>query len=134
MYMYPIFPDETLLVIEYLTDHPYLVNFGPLTIAGDLKGYLAPNRWITVQVTGGTKLNKVRVAAPRVDINVYAETKPMAKRIALAAVAAMESMKNYVNDDAVVTDTDVSLPADLTDPVNSNPRYVFDATINIRPN
>lgn len=130
--MYPIFPDETLVTIPYLENHPYLTPYGAM-VAADLKGYVAGVRWISVQATGGNKLNKVRVAAPRVDINVYAETKPLAKKIALAAVAALESMKGHTTSEAVVINTDVSLPADLTDSVNSNPRYVFDATIDIRP-
>jgi hypothetical protein len=134
MYNYPVFPDEILVVIEFLENHPYLASFSPVTIASDLKGYLAPDRWISVQATGGNDENKVRVAAPRVDVNVYAESKPLTKAIALAAVAAIKSMKGYTNSKAVVINTDVSLPADLTDPVNSNPRYVFDATIYIRPN
>jgi hypothetical protein len=134
VYEYPVFPDEILVTIPYLQNHPKIAAFGPITVAGDLTGYVAPNRWISVQVTGGSDENKVRVAAPRVDVNVYAESKPIAKRIALTAVAAMKSMKNHVTEDAVIVDTDVSLPADLTDPVNSNPRFVFDATISIRPN
>lgn len=130
---YPIFPDETKHVIEYLNEHPYLATFLPVKIAGDLKGFVAPERWITVQETGGSEENPVRVAAPRVDINVYAETRPVAKRIALAAIAAMKSMRNEVFDDAVVIRVETSTPANLTDPVNSQPRYTFDATIHIRP-
>lgn len=130
---YPIMPDETKHVIEYLTGHAYLSSFAPYTVAGDLKGFVAPARWITVQETGGSDENPVRVAAPRVDINVYAESRPVAKRMALAAIAAMKSMKNVTFDDAVFIRVETSTPANLTDPVNSNPRYVFDATIHIRP-
>lgn len=131
--MYPVFPDETKHVIEYLTSAELLLPFAPYRVAGDLKGYVAPARWITVQETGGSEENPVRVAAPRVDINVYAESRYVAKTIARNAVAAMKSMKNMVFDDAVVIRVETSTPANLTDPVNSQPRYVFDATIHIRP-
>jgi predicted DNA-binding ArsR family transcriptional regulator len=133
MYMYPIFPDEVEFIINFLETHPYIVDYSPVTVASDLTGYVSPNRWISVQATGGNKLTKQRVSASRVDVNVYAESKPVAKRIALATVAALESIKGHSNLEAVVINADVSLPSDLTDPVNSNPRFVFDATITIRP-
>ena len=132
-YEYPVMPDETQHTIEYLTGHPLLEEFTGLTVAGDLKGFVAPARWITVQETGGSEENPVRVNAPRVDINVYAESRFVAKTIARTAIAAMKSMKNAVFTDAVVTKVETSPPANLTDPVNAQPRYVFDATIHIRP-
>lgn len=131
--MYAIMPDETKHVIGYLNNHELLSPFGSYTVSGDLKGFVAPMRWITVQETGGSDENPVRVSAPRVDINIYAEARPVAKRMALAAIAAMKSMKNMVFDDAVIIRVETSTPANLTDPVNSQPRYVFDATIHIRP-
>lgn len=133
VYEYPVFPDETKHVIEYLDGHPLLSSFTPYTVAGDLKGFVAPARWITVQETGGSEENPVRVAAPRVDINVYAESRYVAKWIARVAIAAMKGMKNAVFDDAVIIRVETSTPVNLTDPVNSQPRYVFDATIHIRP-
>lgn len=132
-YLYPVMPDETKHAIGYLNGHEYLASFAPYTVAGDLKGFVAPARWITVQETGGSDANPVRVAAPRVDINVYAESRSVAKRLALAAIAAMKSMRNNLFDDAVIVRVETSTPANLTDPVNAQPRYVFDATIYIRP-
>lgn len=133
MYDYPIMPDEVKHVIAHLSSHKYITDYAPIRVSGDLKGFNAPMRWITVQETGGSRENPVRVAAPRVDINVYAENRVVAKSIALAACGAMLSMKNKVFNDAVIVRVEVSTPANLTDPVNSNPRYVFDATIHIRP-
>lgn len=131
---YDIMPDETKHVIEYLNGHLYLAEFATYRVAGDLKGFVAPARWITVQETGGSDENPYRVAAPRVDINIYAESRGVAKRMAQAARAAMKSMKNVIFDDAVFIRVETSTPANLTDPVNAQPRYVFDATIHIRPN
>lgn len=132
-YVYPVMPDETKHVIEYLNGHELLTSFVPYTVAGDLKGFVAPERWITVQETGGSEENPVRVNAPRVDINIYAESRYVAKTIARHAIAAMKSMKNSVFDDAVITKVETSPPVNLTDPVNAQPRYAFDATIHIRP-
>lgn len=133
MYNYPVFPDETKHVIGYLSSEALLLGFAPYTVAGDLKGFVAPERWITVQETGGSEENPIRVNAPRLDINIYAESRYVAKEIARYAVAALKSMKNSVFDDAVIIRVETSPPVNLTDPVNAQPRYVFDATIHIRP-
>lgn len=131
---YPIFPDEVKIVIDFLESHPYILAYSPVTVSGDLKGFVAPARWITVRTTGGSEENPVRVAAPRVDINVYAEEGPVAKRLCQAAIATLKSMKNHITSEGVITGVEVSTPADLTDPVNAQPRFVADATIRIRPN
>lgn len=132
-YTYPVFPDEVKCTIEYLSEHPLIIQFREIRVSGDLKGFVAPARWITVQETGGSEDNPKRVNAPRVDINVYAESRTEAKTIARNCVAAMKSMKNTVFDDAVIILVETSPPANLTDSVNAQPRYAFDATIHIRP-
>lgn len=131
LYNYEIMPDETLVLIEYLEASAALAPYG-LTIAEDLKGWHAPEKWITVQATGG-RLEGVRTGNPRVDINVYAPAKPLAKRIALTAVAEIRSIKNFITAEAVVIKADPSWPNDLTDTINSNPRYTFDVDLWLRP-
>lgn len=130
---YPIFPDEVEIAINFLKQHPKVLQFQPITIAGDIKGLRVPERWISVQSTGGSDINPHRVSAPRVDVNVYAETKPLAKRITLAICSALKEMKNHVTDNAVIVNVETSTPADLTDPINASPRFVADATIFLRP-
>lgn len=134
-YRYPIMPDEVAVTINFLASDPYIQQYTPVTIAGDLKGWVYPQRRIVVSTSGGTLANPKRVSSPRIDINVYAEEKVIAKDIALAAVAAILSMKNYVDEDnsAVVVEVEPTTPADITDQLNSHPRFVFDATIFIRP-
>jgi TPP-dependent trihydroxycyclohexane-1,2-dione (THcHDO) dehydratase len=124
-------PDETLVLIEYLEASDRLAQYA-LTIAEDLKGWHAPEKWITVQATGG-RLEGVRTANPRVDVNVYAPSKPLAKRIALTAIAEIRSIKNFITSEAVVIKANPSWPNDLTDTVNSNPRYTFDVDFWLRP-
>lgn len=128
---YEVLPDETLALIEFLEASARLAEFD-LHIAEDLKGWHAPEKWVTVQATGGN-FGGVRTGNPRVDVNVYAPAKPLAKRIALVTAAEIRSMKNYVTDEAVIIRCDCSWPNDLTDPINSNPRYTFDVQMWLRP-
>lgn len=130
---YPVLPDETLVLIEYLSNSSRLAPYS-LHIAEDLKGWRAPEKWVTVQGTGGG-IEGVTVGNPRVDVNVYAPAKPMCKNIALALVAEIRSMKNYVSTDSEVTIIRCipTWPNDLTDPINSNPRYTFDVQMWLRP-
>lgn len=128
---YEVLPDETLVLIEYLEASDRLAEFN-LTIAEDLKGWHAPEKWITVQGTGG-RVEGVRSGNPRVDVNVYAPSKPLAKRIALVAVAEIRSARNFITSQAVVIKANPTWPNDLTDPINSNPRYNFDVDFWLRP-
>lgn len=130
-HVYADMPDETKAVIDYLEASAELQPFNA-HIAGDLKGYKAPETWITVQSTGGS-FEGVRTGNPRLDINVYASSKPLAKRIALRAAQDLRGMKNLVTDQLVVIRTEVTWPADISDPLTSNPRYVFDLSLWIRP-
>ena len=126
-----IHPDEVVAVIEYLEASDRLAPYA-VEIAGDLKGWQAPEKRITVQTTGGG-FEGVRTATPQLDLNVYAPSKFLAKQIALTAVADLRSMKNYYNDNIVILRAEPSWPSDITDPLNSNPRFVFDLNLWIRP-
>lgn len=128
---YEVLPDETLSLIEYLEASSRLSPYD-LTIAEDLKGWHAPEKWITVQATGGN-YDGIRTGNPRIDVNIYAPSKPLAKEIALVAAAEIRSMKNYVSETAVIIRCDPTWPNDLTDPINSNPRYTFDVQMWLRP-
>lgn len=129
---YEVLPDETLALISFLETSDRLAVYTP-HIAEDLTGWHYPETWITVQATGGG-YEGVRTGNPRVDVNVYAKTKPLAKAIALIVAAEIRSMKNYATDDAVIIRCIPSWPNDLTDPINSHPRYVFDVQMWLRPN
>lgn len=126
-----IHPDEVVAVISYLEASDRLAPYA-VDIAGDLKGWVAPEKRITVQTTGGSFGGK-RTATPQLDFNVYAPSKFLAKQIALTAVADLRSMKNYYTDEIVIIRAEPSWPADITDPINSNPRFVFDLNLWIRP-
>lgn len=103
------------------------------TFAEDLTGWEAPETWITIQPSGGG-IGKVRLATPRFDVNVYGPTKPEAFGISMDVIQALMQMKNFVGDGFVITDVICSYPADISDPLNYNPRWVFDLTITYRTN
>lgn len=133
-YPYPVFPDEVKVITDFLDGNTYLTEYAPVIISGNLVGYVFPERRITVSSVTGSIVNPVRLAAPIVDINVYAEDKYTAKNLCLAATAALRSMRGLTTNEAVIAKVETSTPSDLTDPINNSPRFVASATIYIRPN
>jgi hypothetical protein len=101
------------------------------TVAGDLTGWTAPNVWITIQSTGGS-IARIRTGSVRYDVNVYAPSKPEAFDISMDTIKAVMELLNYTSTNFVVTDVACSYPADISDPINSNPRFVFDVTVSYR--
>lgn len=134
MYEFPEMPDIAKTAIDWLRNHNSITSRSAI-VAGDLKGYNSPESYVTVQVTGGTIPNKYRVWAPRLDINAYADSKYEASALCRAVVTALLSMTNHSTDEIVITRVDCdSLPSDLTDPINSDYRFVADVTIHFRRN
>lgn len=104
-----------------------------VTVAADLTGYHAGDKYVTVKPgPGGTFPLYIRQASPRFDVNVYAKTKPEAMALSLSAVKAMMELKNHVGTDFVIQNIEVTYPQDLSDPINHNPRYVFDLVVTYR--
>lgn len=132
MYEFPEMPDVLKVTIDYLSAHTSMISRNA-TVAADLKGYNSPERWVTVQATGGSIPNKYRVWSPRLDINAYAESKYEAYSLCRAVITALLSMKNLVTSEVVITDVEGGiLPTDLTDPINSDYRFVADVTVSFR--
>src|SRR5690606_19402644 len=100
----------------------------------DLKGYSAGDRWIWIVRSGGARPIAYRLDSPRLDVNCYAEDKPTASNLAEAALAALLNAHTATHDGAVVTNVDTfSGLADLTDPLNNSPRYVFSVNVWLHP-
>lgn len=121
-------PDLIPVVMSFFGD-----NLPSYHVAGDLTGWEKGDIWITVQPTGGT-ISKIRTGAPQFDVNVYAGSKPQAFDVAMQTVKTFMQMLNYTYEDAVITDVECSYPADISDPLNSTPRYVFDVVLRYRTN
>lgn len=100
-------------------------------IAEDLTGWKKDDKWITIQPTGG-QIFRIRGGTAQMDVNVYGPLKHEAFNIAMEAVKTFMQMLNYAGEDAVITNVECSYPADISDPLNSNPRYVFDVNLSYR--
>jgi hypothetical protein len=99
--------------------------------AGDLTGWKAPNVWVTIQSSGGT-IAKIRTGSARYDVNVYAPSKPAAFSISMDVIKALMELLNHQGSNFVITNVECSYPADISDPINNNPRFVFDLTFAYR--
>lgn len=126
-------PDAVQVAIAWLDAHPSIVALAP-TVAGDLVGYTAGVRWLSVTTNGGSNVIPFRLDAVGLDINAYAESRPTARRLCAEAVSALWQMRNHTTADAVVCGVEVAMPpADLTDLLNHSNRFVADVTVYIRP-
>jgi len=121
-------PDLIPAIIAFFT-----TNLPSVHVAGDQTGWDKGDTWMTIQPSGGS-ISRIRSGSARFDVNVFGPTKPATFDLSMDAVKTLMQMINYVNGDAVITDVECSYPADISDPLNSNPRYVFDVTINYRTN
>jgi len=121
-------PDLIPVVINF-----FEINLPAYHVAGDLTGWEKGQEWITIQPTGGT-ISRIRTGNARMDVNVYGPTKPETFDISMATIKTLMQMINYTYGDAVITNVECSYPADISDPLNSNPRYVFDVVLNYRTN
>jgi hypothetical protein len=126
-------PDPVKVAIDWLKDHQYIVD-NNITVAGDLKGYGNSGTWVTVSTPGGPgEIVVNRLHGATLDINCYADTKSNAYMGCSNALAALRGSKGQVFGTLVVTGFDGGAPPqDLTDPVNSNYRFVSDIDIIFR--
>lgn len=125
-------PDPVAIAIDWLSDDTDLAALDA-TISGDLVGYLAGGRWVVVTVTGGSRPLPFRLDAPRLDINTYGETRAMAHLLCETAMSSLYAARNYVHSTGVVAGVEFGVrPADMTDPVNHQYRFVGDLTFHVR--
>lgn len=126
-------PDPVKVAIDWLKDHPYIVD-NNITVAGDLRGYHNTGTFVTVSTSGGPgEIVKNRLYAATLDVNCYADSRDGAYDGCAFALAALKGSKNQVFGLMVVTDLDGGAPPqDLTDPVNSNYRFVSDIDMYFR--
>lgn len=121
-------PDLIPVIMNFFT-----TNLPTLHVAEDMTGWVKGDEWVTVQPSGGS-IARIRSGAARFDTNVFAVTKPRAFDLSMDAVKTFMQMINYTYGEAVITDVECSYPADISDPLNATPRYVFDVVINYRTN
>lgn len=126
-------PDIELAVVNFFRTHAALTSLGA-TIGKELPA-APPWPFVVVTRLGGPVRYPGWVAAPRLQIDSWADTKKKARDAADAAVAAVFDLPG-IRSGAVITDAGVDagpqwLP-DATLPV-ARPRYVFTALLTSHP-
>lgn len=126
-------PDPIAVAVACLKASPLLTPMMPVTVANTLDGFAAGGRWLTVSVTGGTRQRWNLMDMPRLDLNAYAEDKPLAHELAERAVTALLASPGYTTAGGVIRAADVLVrPTDLTDPIDHQPRFVASVQLWLR--
>lgn len=125
-------PDPVKIALDWLAADTDIQAL-PATVSGDLVGYQAGQRWVTVSVSGGSRPIPFRLDAPRLDINAYGPTRPAAHELCEMAMSSLYNARNYIHATGVVAGVQFGVrPADLTDPVNNQHRFVGDLVFHVR--
>lgn len=129
--------DAESAVISMLTGSSELMGFpgGSPTVSSDLQGYQAGMRWMTVQRQGGS-LFWPRIDKPRIDVNVFAETRTVAHDLAQVAQAVCLREMGQPFPSANVFVSDVRIETGLIrvpDPPTGSHRYLFSLRLTCVP-
>lgn len=116
-------------LVDELMDAPEIINFsgGAPRISTDLVGFQKGLRWIKVSREGGSKAWP-NIDKPRIDINVFAETRTVAHHLAQVAEAVLFRAMGQAFPDHNLFLSDVAEetgPVRVDDPKTGTPRYVF---------
>jgi hypothetical protein len=131
MSAYPLFPDAEAVVAGWLRTH----------VAGPPRVYSSvPAKptypLVTVSRTGGTPAVRQYLDAPRVDVNVWGNSKSEAYDLAAACRQALMDMEGKSVTDPVAAFVsgvdDVVGITFLPDEVTARDRYVFSVTVYLR--
>lgn len=127
----PLLPSVTEFTIAYLT--PLVA---PVRVSADLVGYTAGDAWVQVSRSGGPPRGTSSIiATPRLDANCYESSKPAAEALAETVLNALLSIDPAVTYPPGLVISDVTVfqdITDLTDPENSQPRYVLSVELTAR--
>ena len=135
---YIVHGDAEAAIIDILiNDTPELPHFPPhptLTISSNMIGYEAGDRRIVVTQEGSLR-GWPKIDKPRIDIDVLAERRSIAKEIAAISLASIErSMGNYSGFGLILTD--VKLEQGITrvpDKLQEAERYIFSIRLTTVP-
>lgn len=135
---YILHGDAEAAVIDILkNDTPQLPHFPPnppLHIKANLVGYALGERWIVVTQEGALEVWP-KIQRPRVDVEVYAERRTVAKNIAEVCLASLKyHMGDYTGFG--LTLTDVKLEQGVTripDKLGESSRYIFSVRLTVVP-
>lgn len=103
-------------------------------VSGDLVGFTAGDDWLVVSISGGTEVLRGRVWALSVDFNAYSATRPGAHLLCRTAIYHLQQMIGHYDAALVVTSVGIdTTPTDLTDPLNTQHRYIAALSVYVRP-
>jgi len=81
--------DVEAALVKLLTDSSVVQAFTPVTVATDLIGFTAGDKWIRVVLQGGSLTYPNKVDMPRVDFNVYGPDRVVTNDLARTALAVL---------------------------------------------
>ena len=120
--------DAEAAIIDILKNHTSELDFvtGHPTVQADMVGYTVGARWVMVTQEGSLE-GWPSIDHPRIDVEVYAERRSVARDIAAICLASVKrAMGAYTGNGLFLSD--VKLEQGLTrvpDKYQEAPRYVF---------
>lgn|SRR5574338_223288 len=128
--------DAEAAIIDILRTQTPELSFstGRPTIQADMTGYTVGARWIMVTQEGSLESWPV-IDRPRIDFEVYAERRSVARDIAAICLASVKRQMGVYRGNGLFL-SDVKLEQGLTrvpDKYEESPRYVFAVRLTTRP-
>lgn len=120
-------------LIKILTDAPEISGFagGAPNVSSTLRDYVPGDRWITISHEGGTS-DWPKIANARIDVNVFANTRTDALRIAQKALGVLIRETGQPSPAHGVRTLKLAVETGLIradDKFNDKPRYLFSLRI-----
>lgn len=124
---WPFLPDgdPEAAVVDILTNLTPELSASRVTVSTNLVGFTPGDRWVEVVQTGGLQRWPV-ILRPRIDLDVYAERRSVARDVTNICVASVKrAMGSYDNFGFRLIDCHVeSGPIRIPDPLQDVTRYV----------
>lgn len=120
-------------VVDILTnDTPELL--GSAIISTNMKGFVPYQRRIVVSQEGGVKVWP-KIDRPRIDIDVYGESRTPTELMADIVIASLRRAQGYNGKGLVITDIEVEVgKTRVPDPLQETPRYFLSVRLTTVPN
>lgn len=127
--------DAEAAVLDILrNDTPELISSTPVSIKSNLIGYTPGDRWIVVEQQGASE-TWPKISRPRIDVEVFAERRTVAKELAEICLASLKrAMGTYFGFGLFISDCKLELGITrIPDKLQETSRYVFAVRLTIVP-
>ncbi len=131
--------DAEAAVVDILSnDTPELPHYPPnpsLTISTNLVGFTPNDRWILIEQEGASE-KWPKISRPRIDIDVFADRRSVAKDIIEICLASLKrAMGDYSGFGLFISDVKIEMgPTRVPDNLQEVARYVAAVRLTIVPN